>query len=163
MDGFCEKSPRKEEEGGVATKDSGLDIFSYEMSGYDEKMEAYVRMRRNKEDAHRDIKNKPSNIDEIARKANIKQEEEELRAWKRKTRIERKKEDEEWRKYREERIKLKKKWKERSKDEKKEFSREKKRSDEEWKRKRAERIELKANGVKRMKSGEKSEKKSKRR
>jgi transposase len=89
MDELCEKSPKKGEEGAVATKDSGLDIFTREMKSYDEKMDAYVLMRRNKEDARRDSKNKTSNIDEIARKADIKQEEEELRAWKRKVRIER--------------------------------------------------------------------------
>jgi len=94
MDELCEKSPRKREEGAVTTKDSGLDIFTHETKSYDEKMDAYVLMRRNKEDAGRDSKNKTSDIDEIARKTNIKHEEEELRAWKRKIRIERKKEDE---------------------------------------------------------------------
>ncbi len=144
MDELCEKSPKKGEEGAVTTKDSGLDIFPHETESYDEKMDAYVLMRRNKEDVRRDSKNKTSNIDEIARKANIKQEAEELRAWKRKIRIERKKEDEEWRKYREERIKLKKRWGGMSKVERKGFSEEKKRSDEECERKRAERRELKA-------------------
>jgi len=44
----------------------------------------------------------------MGRKAEIKREEEELRAWRRRIRIERRKEDEEWRKYREDRIKQKK-------------------------------------------------------
>ena len=139
MDELCEKSPKKGEEGAVTTKDSGLDIFTHETKSYDEKMDAYVLMRRNKEDARRDSKNKTSDIDAIARKANIKQEAEELRAWKRKIRIERKKEDEEWIKYREDRIKLKKRWGEMSKVERNGFSEEKKRSDGECERKRAER------------------------
>ncbi|MFZ2070051.1 MAG: DDE-type integrase/transposase/recombinase, partial [Halobacteriota archaeon] len=91
-----------------------------------------------------DSPNKTSNIDEIARKANIKQVEEELRAWKRKIRIERKKEDKEWGEYREKRIKLKKRWGEMSKAERKRFRKEKKRNDGEWVRKKAERRELKA-------------------
>jgi len=36
----------------------------------------------------------------MERKVEIKREEEELRAWRRRIRIERRKEDEEWRKYR---------------------------------------------------------------
>lgn len=142
MDELCEKSPEKRGEGAVTTKDSGLEIFSYEKRGYDERMDAYVLMRNNKEDKRED--SKKTNVEEMERKADIKREDEELRAWRREIRIERKKEDEEWRKYRQEKIKLKKRRKERSKDERKGFTSEKKISDEEWWRKRDERKELKA-------------------
>jgi transposase InsO family protein len=120
----------------------GLDIFSHEKRSYDEKMDAYVLMRKNKADKQED--SKKSNIKEIERKADTKQEEEELRAWRRKIRIERRKEDEEWKKYRDERIELKKRWKEISKDEKNGFRGDKKRSDEEWERRKVEGRELKA-------------------
>ena len=142
MDELCEKSPEKREEGAVTTEDSGLEIFSREKRSYDEKIDAYVLMRNNKEDKREDSKN--ANIEEMERKADIKREEEELRAWRRGIRIERKKEDEEWRKYRQEKIKLKKRWKEQPKDEGIGFTLEKKIKDEEWWRKRDERKELKA-------------------
>lgn len=98
--GIGEKSDNK------AAK-NGLDIFSQENKKYDEKMADYVIMRKNKQDKQDDNKNK--DILEIEKKAVVKQSEEELRAWRRKKRIERKKEDEEWRKYRNDRIKIKKK------------------------------------------------------
>jgi len=142
MDELWEESPEKGEEGAVTTKDSGLEIFLHEKRSYDEKMDAYVLMRNNKEDKRED--SKKTNIEEMERKADIKWEDEALRAWRRQVRIERKKEDEEWRKYREDRIKLKKRWKELPKDEKKGFTLEEKISDEEWWRKRDERKGLKA-------------------
>jgi len=49
MDELCEKSPEKGEEDAVATKDSGLGIFSQEKLSYDEKMDDYVLMRNNKD------------------------------------------------------------------------------------------------------------------
>lgn len=110
MDELCEKSTEKGEESALTAKDSGLAIFSHEKMSYDEKMDAYVLMRNNKEDKRED--SKKANIGEVERKAGIKWEEEELRAWRRRMRIERKREDEEWRRYREERLKLKKSWEE---------------------------------------------------
>ena len=83
-------------------------------------------MRNNKDKGDERGDSKKTNIEEMGRKAEIKREEEELRAWRRRIRIERRKEDEEWRKYREDRIKQKKRWKELSKDEKKRFRLEKK-------------------------------------
>ena len=148
MDELCEKSPEKGEEDAMATKDSGLGIFSQEKLSYDEKIDAYVLMRNNKDKGDEREDSKKTNIEEMERKAEIKREEEELRAWRRRIRIERRKEDEEWRKYREDRIKQKKRWKELSKDEKKRFRLEKKMSDEEWRRRRAKRKELKAKRAK---------------
>jgi transposase len=142
MDELCEKSPEKGEEGALTAEDCGLAIFSHEKRSYDEKMDAYVLMRNNEEDKRED--SKKTDIGEMERKAGIKREEEELRAWRRNIRIERKKEDEEWREYRGKRIKLKKRVKEMSKGERKRFEGDKKRSDEEWWRKRDERRELKA-------------------
>ena len=49
MDELCEKSPKKGEEDAVATKDRGLVIFSQEKLSYDEKIDAYVLMRNNKD------------------------------------------------------------------------------------------------------------------
>lgn len=86
---------------------SGLDIFSQEEKKYDEKMNDYVLMRKSKQD--RAEVNQKSNILAIEEKANLKQREEELRTRRRRIRIERKKENEEWKKYRDDRIKLKKK------------------------------------------------------
>ena len=139
MDDSCEKSSGN---GIKEAEKGGLDIFSHEKRSYDEKMDAYVLMRKNKADKQED--SKKSNITQIERKADKKQEEEELRAWRRKIRIERRKEDEEWKKYRDERIELKKRWKEISKDEKNGFRGDKKRSDEEWERRKVEGRELKA-------------------
>lgn len=140
MGEVCENSPELGEDCAVTTEDCGPGIFSCENMNYDEKMDAYVLMRKNKGGKQEDSK-KTNNIEEMERKAIIKQEEEELRAWRRNIRIERKKEDEKWRKYREKRLKLKKGREETSKDE---FREEKKRSDEEWKKKTAERKELTA-------------------
>jgi hypothetical protein len=137
MDESCEKSSENGEKGIKNAEKGGLDIFSHEKRSYDEKMDAYVLMRRNKADKQEG--SKKTNIKEIERKADTKQEEEELRAWRRKIRIERRKGDEEWKKYRDERIELKKRWKELQKDEKNGFRWDKKRSDEEWERKKVER------------------------
>ena len=94
MDELCEKSPEKGEEDAVATKDSGLGIFSQEKLSYDEKIDAYVLMRNNKDKGDEREDSKKTNIEEMERKAEIKREEEELRAWRRRIRIERRKEDE---------------------------------------------------------------------
>jgi hypothetical protein len=110
------KKKKRKNKGTTSDSPSGLDIFTHETKSYDEKMDAYLLMRRNREDARRDSKNKTGNIDEITRKANIKQEAEELRAWKREIR----------------------------KVGRNEFNEEKKRKDEEWKIKRDGRGELKA-------------------
>lgn len=99
-------SDTREKSGNKAAK-NGLDIFSQENKKYDEKMADYIVMRKNKQDKQDDTKNK--DILEIEKKVAVKQGEEELRSWRRKKRIERKKEDEEWNNYRDERIKIKKK------------------------------------------------------
>ena len=59
-------------------------------------MVEYLRMREKKEYKRSD--NKDIDIDAIEKKADVKQEEEELRAWRRKIRIKRNKEDAKWRK-----------------------------------------------------------------
>ena len=100
-------------------------------------MDEYLRMRKKKEDKRSD--NKDIDIDAIEKKADVKQEEEELRAWRRKIRIERSKEGAKWRKYREDRTKFKKEWKRMTKDKKKEFKEEKERKDKEWSEKKDER------------------------
>ncbi|MEA2075350.1 MAG: hypothetical protein U9O85_06410 [Euryarchaeota archaeon] len=56
MDELCEKSPENGEDRAVTTKDCGLAIFSHENRSYDEKMDAYVLMRNNKEDKQEDSK-----------------------------------------------------------------------------------------------------------
>ncbi len=86
---------------------SGLDIFSHDNKKYDEKMADYVVMRRTKQDKKNSDKKK--NISAIEKKAAAKQDEEELRTWRRNIRIERERENEEWKKYREDRINIKKK------------------------------------------------------
>lgn len=100
-------------------------------------MDEYLRMRKKKEDERSD--NKDIDIDAIEKKADVKQEEEELRAWRRKIRIERSKEGAKWRKYREDRAKFQKEWKRMTKDKKKEFKEEKERKDKEWSEKKDER------------------------
>jgi transposase InsO family protein len=129
----CEKSVNK------AEKD-GLDIFSQENKKYDEKMADYVVMRRNKQDKKDNDKKK--DILAMEKKATAKQDEEELRTWRRNIRTERERENEEWKKYREDRINIIKKVKGISKEKKKEHRDEKKRNDLEWKRKKAKRKEL---------------------
>jgi transposase InsO family protein len=100
-------------------------------------MDEYLRMRKKKGDKRSD--NKDIDIDAIEKKVDVKQEEEELRAWRRKIRIKRNKEDAKWRKYREDRAKFQKEWKEMTKDEKKEFKEEKERKEKEWSMKKDER------------------------
>ena len=99
-------------------------------------------MREKKEDERKNSKNidkdgskdnENTDIEDIKQKADIKQEEEELRAWRRKIRIERDKEDKEWKKYRKNRTEFKNKWQYMSKDDKKKFKEEKKKNDSEWK------------------------------
>lgn len=85
---------------------NGLDIFCQENKKYDEKMADYVVMRRNKQDKKDNDKKK--NILAMEKNAAVKQDEEELRACRRNVRIEREKENEEWKKYREYRINIKK-------------------------------------------------------
>lgn len=123
------------------TGDTGLDIFASGRRGYDEMMDAYVLMRDIKENKQEN--NRKNDFKEIEKKAVIKGEEEELRGWRRRIRIERRKEDEEWKKYRDERIKQVKEWKKMSKEERKALKKEKRRSDEEWKKRSAERKKLK--------------------
>jgi len=129
MDESSEKSSESSEKGIRKSERGGLDIFSREVEGYDGKMDAYSLMMRNKEDKQKAKKKSDTRDMEI--KADIKQREEELRAWKRKIRIERRREDEEWKKYREERIKQN-------------FSMDRAIKDEEWARIKNERGELKA-------------------
>ncbi len=113
-------------------------------------MDAYILMRSIKGDKQDDSKKK-CDLEEIEKKADMKQNEGELRSCRRRMRIERRKEDEEWQKYRDERIKLIKKWKRMPRRKRKEFKEEKRRSDEEWKERSVERRELK---VKREKEDE---------
>lgn len=129
----------------TVTDKSGLDIFSHENKNYDEKMDAYVVMRKNKEEKLEERKTSDiRDIKEMEMKADTKQEEEELMAWRRKIRIERRKEDEEWNKYRDERIEQKKRWEELTKEEKNGFRADKKISDKEWCSKKSRRGELRA-------------------
>jgi hypothetical protein len=140
IDEKSEKNPSIEEKKNNIKLKTGLEIFSEEEKNYNEKMDDYVIMRKNKQDKKND--NKKKDITEIEIKADRKQSEEELRTWRRRIRIERKKKDEKWKKYRKERIKYKKEIKEKTKDEIKEFQDEINKKDAEWKRKKAERKEL---------------------
>lgn len=119
------------------TTSCGVDIFSQEDKKYDEKMDKYLLMRKNKKDV-KEEKKKNEDIMAMEEKANQKQKAEELRAQRRKMRIERKKEDKKWKKFRRERKELENKQKNLSKDEKKKIN-------AEWKEKSAERKALKAN------------------
>ena len=150
MDGDFGISSENVEECTEAAGDTGLDIFTSGKRGYDEMMDAYVLMRSIKGDKQDDSKKK-CDLEEIEKKADMKQNEGELRSCRRRMRIERRKEDEEWQKYRDERIKLMKKWKGMPRRKRKEFKEEKRRSDEEWKGRSVERRELK---VKREKEDE---------
>jgi len=119
---------------------SGLEIFSKEQTGYDEKMDAYVLMRNLKEE-------KPENkqgctVEEIEKKAAIQQTAEELRGWRRRIRIERRKEDEAWQTYRDKRRTLLLQWKRVSLNKRKGLKEWKRRSDDEWGRRIAERRTL---------------------
>ncbi len=118
------------------TASCGVDIFSQEEKKYDEKMGEYLLMRKNKKDA-KETKKKTEDILAMEEKANQKQKAEELRAQRRKMRIERKKEDKKWKKFRKQRKELKNIQKNLSKDEKKKIN-------TEWKEKNAERKALKA-------------------
>ena len=151
IDGFCVAllSEDKEESAEMAF-DTGLDIFSREKMSYDERMAAYVLMRSVKGDKQGNSEKK-CDLEEIEKQVDMKQNEEELRSYRRRMRIERRKEDEEWQKYRDERKELIKKWKGLSRWKKKVFRAEKRRSDEEWKERSVERRELK---VKREKEDE---------
>ena len=75
------------------TGDTGLDIFTSGKRDYDEMMDAYVLMRGIKGDKQDD--EKKCDLEEIEKKADRKQNEEELRSWRRRIRIERRKEEEE--------------------------------------------------------------------
>ncbi|MFQ5888355.1 MAG: helix-turn-helix domain-containing protein [Candidatus Hydrothermarchaeales archaeon] len=141
MDSFCVNLSENGEECTELTGDTGLDIFTSGKRDYDEMMDAYVLMRGIKGDKQDD--NRKNDFKEIEKNADITGKEEELRGWKRRIRIERRKEDEEWQKYRDERIRLIKEWKGMSKGERKALKEEKRRSDEEWKRRTAERRALK--------------------
>lgn len=119
------------------TTSCGVDIFSQEDKKYDEKMEEYLLMRKNKKDT-KEEKKKNEDIMAMEEKAHQKQKAEELRAQRRKIRIGRKKEDINWKRFREGRKKLTDKEKKLSKDEKKKIN-------AEWKEKSAERRVLKMN------------------
>ena len=141
MDSFCAVLSENKAESIEMSGDTGLEIFSHEEISYDEMMDAYVVMRSMKVDKQDD--NGKSDFKEIEKKADRKQKEEELRGWRRRMRINRRKEDEEWQKYRNVRIKKIQEWKGLSRARRKEFNEGKRRSDEEWKRKIAERKKLK--------------------
>ena len=119
---------------------SGLEIFSKEKRSYDEKMDAYVLMRSLKEDKPKD--NRGCTVEEMEKKAAIKQTVEEIRGWRRRIRIERRKEDEVWQKYRDERRALIQKWKMLSRKKRKRIKGEKRQSDDEWNQRNAKRKEL---------------------
>jgi len=115
---------------------SGLEIFSKEQASYDEKMDAYVLMRNMKEETPEN--NQRCTVEELEKKAALKQTVEELRGWRRKIRIERRKEDVAWQNYREERSILLLKWKGMSRKKRKGLKEWKRRSDDEWNRRIAE-------------------------
>ena len=142
MDSFCVNLSENGEECTERTGDTGLDIFSREKMSYDERMAAYVLMRSVKGDKQGNSEKK-CDLEEIEKKADRKQNEEELRSWRRRIRIERRKEDEEWQKYRDGRRELIQNWKGMSRGKKKELKEEKRRSDEEWRERSVERRELK--------------------
>lgn len=136
MDWLCKNASGNEENRNDKSKNDGLSIFSQENLSYDEKIDAYVLMRKNKED--KQDNSKDIDIEEIEKNADVKQEEGELRWWRRKIRINRSKEDAEWKKYREKRVKLNKEWKDMSKEEKNEFKWKKEKNDAGWKIKKDE-------------------------
>jgi transposase InsO family protein len=119
---------------------SGLEIFSKEKTSYDEKMDAYVLMRSMKEEKSED--NQGCTVEEMEKKAAIKQTVEEIRGWRRRIRIERRKEDEAWQKYRDIRKALIQKWKTLSRKKRNKIKEEKRQSDEEWNKRNTERKKL---------------------
>lgn len=119
---------------------NGLEIFSKEKTSYDEKMDAYVLMRNIKEEKPED--NQGCTVEEMEKKAAIKQTVEEIRGWRRRIRIERRKEDEAWQKYRDERKALIQKWKTLSRTKRNKIKEEKRQSDEEWNKRNTERKKL---------------------
>jgi len=109
---------------------SGLEIFSKEQASYNEKMDAYVLMRNLKEE-------KPENkqgctVEEMEKKAAVKQTAEELRGWRRRIRVERRKEDEAWQTYRNERRTMLLEWKGMSRKKRKGLKEWKRQHDDEW-------------------------------
>ena len=139
MDGFCNKTAENESQ---TPRMSGLDVFSDNGLSYDE-MDAYVLMKKNGEEKGETRKER-ADIEGREIKADLNEAIGNLRVWRRRIRIERDKEDEDWRKYRKKRVERNKRWEELSKEEKKEFKVEKERGDEEWRRKKPERKESKA-------------------
>jgi len=114
----------------VPSTTSGLEIFSKEQACYNEKMDAYVLMRNLKEE-------KPENkqgctVEEMEKKAAVKQTAEELRGWRRRIRVERRKEDEAWQTYRNERRTMLLEWKGMSRKKKKKLKEWKRQHDDEW-------------------------------
>jgi transposase InsO family protein/transposase len=141
IDSFCiSVSEQKELHPGI-TQDTGLDIFSRETMSYDERMDAYVLMRKAKGDKH-DNGQKKNDLDDVENKAKRKQNEEELRGWRRRIRIARRKEDEAWQNYRDERKKLLQEWRGMSRRKRKGLKEWKRRSDEDWKQRIAERKQV---------------------
>jgi transposase InsO family protein len=115
---------------------SGLEVFSKEQACYNEKMDAYVLMRNLNEE-------KPENkqgctVEEMEKRAAVKQTAEELHGWRRRIRVERRKEDEAWQTYRDERRMLLLEWKRMSRKKRKRLKEWKRRSDDEWGRRIAE-------------------------
>jgi transposase InsO family protein len=107
-----------------------LEIFSKEQASYDEKMDAYVLMRNMKEETPEN--NQRCSVEEMEGKAAFKQTVEELRGWRRRIRIERRKEDEAWQTYRDKRRTLLLQWERVSRKKRKGLKEWKRRSDDEW-------------------------------
>jgi len=145
MDSFCAVLSENKAESIEMISDTGLEIFSNGKISYDEMMDAYVVMRSMKADKQDD--NGKSDFKEIEKKADRKQKEEELRGWRRRMRINRRKEEEEWQKYRNERIKQMQEWKGMSRRKRKELKDEKRQGDKEWKMRITDRRELKIRRV----------------
>jgi transposase InsO family protein len=131
IDSFCTSISEQKEPYPEITQNTGLDIFSRETMSYDEQMDAYVLMRNLKGDKH-DNGQKKNDLEDVERKAEKKQSEEELRGWRRKIRIARRKEDETWQNYRDERKQLLREWKGTSRRERKGLKEWKRRSDKDW-------------------------------
>jgi len=83
--------------------------------------------------------NQGCTVEEMEKKAAIQQTVEEIRGWRRRIRIERRKEDEAWQKYRDIRKALIQKWKTLSRKKRKRVKGEKRRSDEEWNKRNTKR------------------------
>jgi len=119
---------------------SGLEIFSKEQARYDEKMDAYVLMRSMKEEKPED--NRGCTVEEMEKKAAVKQTAEELRGWRRRIRVERRKEDEAWQTYRNERRTMLLEWKGMPRKKRKKLKEWKRQHDDEWDRRITERRHL---------------------